>query len=68
MNSAWINNLRDPSSAQDAATRNYVDASINIVTAAITTALGINGTMLNSPSVYRNDNLVGFVYLAGAAV
>jgi hypothetical protein len=78
MNSAWINNLRDPSLAQDAATRNYVDNSINIVKSAVTTAttnmattdyvtteLGINGTMLNSPSVYRNDNYNGFVYLAG---
>jgi hypothetical protein len=39
-----------------------------MVTAAITTALGINGTMLNSPSVYRKDNHSGYVYLAGVGV
>jgi hypothetical protein len=33
MNSAWINNLRDPSLAQDAATRNYVDSAETRATA-----------------------------------
>ena len=56
MNSNRINNLQDPSSSADAATKSYVDTSINIVTAAITTALGINGTMLNSPTVASAGN------------
>jgi hypothetical protein len=69
MNSNRIFGLPDsPTADNDATSKKYVDASINIVTAAITTALGINGTMSNNPSVYRNDNHSGYVYLAGVGV
>ena len=52
-----IVNLANPTSDQDAATRNYVDtkttnmATTSSVSTAITTALGMNGTQENNPSI-----------------
>jgi hypothetical protein len=57
MTSYRINNLRDPSSNQDAATKSYVDtatagmATTTAVNTAITTALGSSGSMVNNPTV-----------------
>jgi hypothetical protein len=57
-----IVNLVNPSSAQDAATRSYVDsattnmATTSSVSTAITNALGSSGTQENRPTVQRGDS------------
>ena len=57
-----IVNLANPTSDQDAATRNYVDtkttnmATTSSVSTAITTALGSNGTEQNNPSIQDTGN------------
>jgi hypothetical protein len=57
MNSNRIFGLPDsPTADNDATSKKYVDASINIVTAAITTALGSSGTMVNNPTVASAGN------------
>ena len=57
MNSNRIFGLPDsPSADNDATSKKYVDASINMVTAAITTALGSSGTMVNNPTVASAGN------------
>ena len=67
MNSNKIVNLANPTSDQDAATRNYVDtkttdmATSSSVSTAITTALGSSGTQENRPTVKRDE-------LGGSAV
>jgi hypothetical protein len=61
MTSYRINNLLDPSSTQDAATKSYVDtatagiATTSAVTTAITNALN-NGSMVNNPTVASAGN------------
>ena len=58
-----IVNLANPTSDQDAATRNYVDtkttnmATTSSVSTAITNALGSSGTQENRPTVQRDDNI-----------
>jgi len=70
MTSYRINNLLDPSSSQDAATKSYVDtattgiATTSAVTTAITNALN-NGSMTNNPSISRNDTMGNSIYLTG---
>ena len=57
-----IVNLVNPSSAQDAATRSYVDtattnmATTSSVSTAISTALGSSGTQENRPTVQRDES------------
>ena len=68
MTSYRINNLLDPSSSADAATKSYVDtatagiATTSSVTTAITNALN-NGSMVNNPTVADNGNVSGNYYL-----
>jgi len=71
MTSYRINNLLDPSSTQDAATKSYVDtatagiATTSAVTTAITNALSSSGSMVNNPSVTRSDTVNANIYLTG---
>jgi hypothetical protein len=64
-----IVNLVNPSSAQDAATRSYVDtattnmATTSSVSTAITNALGSSGTQENRPTVQRGDTTNATHYL-----
>jgi hypothetical protein len=73
MTSYRINNLLDPSSTQDAATKSYVDtatagiATTSAVTTAITNALGSSGSMNNAPTIFRHDTLSNTLYLTGTA-
>jgi hypothetical protein len=63
MTSYRINNLLDPSSTQDAATKSYVDTKTNdmattsAVTTAITNALGGGGAQTNLPTIQRGDTI-----------
>jgi hypothetical protein len=64
-----IVNLANPTSDQDAATRNYVDtkttdmATSSSVSTAITNALGSSGTQENRPTVQRGDTTNATHYL-----
>jgi hypothetical protein len=79
MTSYRINNLRDPSSNQDAATKSYVDtatagmATTTAVNTAITTALGSSGSMVNNPScdlssLPENCYIVGVTNVQGGNI
>ena len=65
MNSYRISGLPDsPSSDNDATSKKYVDTAASTVTTAITNALN-NGSMVNNPTVYRNDAVSNKLYLTG---
>ena len=79
MNSARINNILDPSSTQDAATKSYVDtktydmatnSAVATATSGMATTTYVNnalnyGSMTNNPTIFRADSYSNNIYLTG---